>query len=50
MVIDSKPGYHARLVDCAEEATRRFVHGLGMDISEIDLLVPAPSARIFLTA
>ena len=48
MVIDSKPGYHARLVDCAEEATRRFLHGLGMDISEIDLLVPAPSSPDFL--
>jgi 3-oxoacyl-[acyl-carrier-protein] synthase III len=48
MVIDSKPGYHARLVDCAEEATHRFLSGLGLDISEIDLLVPAPSAADFL--
>ena len=48
MVIDSKPGYQARLVDCAEEATRRFLRGLGMDISEIDLLVPAPSGPDFL--
>ena len=48
MVIDSKPGYHARLVDCAEEATHRFLRRLGMGISEIDLLVPAPSSPDFL--
>jgi 3-oxoacyl-[acyl-carrier-protein] synthase-3 len=48
MVIDSKPGYQARLVDCAEEATHRFLRGLGMDISQIDLLVPAPSSPGFL--
>jgi 3-oxoacyl-[acyl-carrier-protein] synthase III len=48
MVIDSQPGYHARLTDCAEEATRRFLRRLGMDISEIDLLVPAPSFPDFL--
>jgi 3-oxoacyl-[acyl-carrier-protein] synthase III len=48
MVIDSKPGYQARLVDCAEEATHRFLRGLGMDISQIDLLVPAPSSPDFL--
>jgi 3-oxoacyl-[acyl-carrier-protein] synthase III len=48
MVIDSKPGYQARLVDCAEEATHRFLRGLGMDISQIDLLVPAPSSPEFL--
>ncbi len=48
MVIDSKPGYHARLVDCAEEATHRFLRGLGMDISQIDLLVPTPSSPDFL--
>lgn len=47
MVIDSKPGYHARLVDCAEEATHRFLRGLGMDVGQIDLLVPAPSAPQF---
>ena len=44
MVIDEKPGYQARLVDCAEEATHRFLHRLGMGIGDIDLLVPAPSA------
>ena len=49
MVIDEKPGYQARLVDCAEEATHRFLHGLGMDIGEIDLLVPAPLPRNSLT-
>jgi 3-oxoacyl-[acyl-carrier-protein] synthase-3 len=48
MVIDEKPGYQARLVDCAEEATHRFLHRLGMGISEIDLLVPAPSSPEFL--
>jgi len=48
MVIDSKPGYQARLVDCAEEATHRFLRDLGMDIGQIDLLVPAPSSPGFL--
>ena len=48
MVIDEKPGYQDRLVDCAEEATRRFLRRLGMGIGEIDLLVPAPSAPGFL--
>jgi 3-oxoacyl-[acyl-carrier-protein] synthase III len=42
MIIDRKPGYHARLTDCAEEATRRFLRRLGMNVGEIDLLVPAP--------
>lgn len=48
MVIDEKPGYHDRLVDCAEEATRRFLRRLEMDIGEVDLLVPAPSFQDFL--
>jgi 3-oxoacyl-[acyl-carrier-protein] synthase-3 len=48
MVIDEKSGYHARLADCAEEATRRFLHRLGLGVGEIDLLVPAPSAAGFL--
>jgi 3-oxoacyl-[acyl-carrier-protein] synthase-3 len=48
MVIDAKPGYQAHLVDCAEEATRRFLRRLGMGIGEIDLLVPAPAAAGFL--
>jgi 3-oxoacyl-[acyl-carrier-protein] synthase III len=43
MVIDAKPGYPARLVDCAEETVRRFLDRLGMGINDIDLLVPAPS-------
>jgi 3-oxoacyl-[acyl-carrier-protein] synthase III len=47
MVIDSRPGYQARLVDCAEEATHRFLRRLGMDIGDIDLLVPAPSSPGF---
>jgi 3-oxoacyl-[acyl-carrier-protein] synthase III len=48
MVIDERPGYQARLIDCAEEATHRFLHRLGMDMGEIDLLVPAPSSPGFL--
>jgi 3-oxoacyl-[acyl-carrier-protein] synthase-3 len=48
MVIDEKPGYHARLADCAEEVTRRFLRRLGMGVGEIDLLVPAPSTPAFL--
>ena len=44
MIIDERPGYQARCVDCAEEATRRFLGRLGMRIDEIDLLVPAPAA------
>jgi 3-oxoacyl-[acyl-carrier-protein] synthase III len=48
MVIDEKPGYQARLVDCAEEATCRFLRRLGLDIGRVDLLVPAPSSPGFL--
>ncbi len=48
MVIDEKPGYQARLADCAEDATRRFLARLGMGIGEIDLLVPASSSPDFL--
>jgi 3-oxoacyl-[acyl-carrier-protein] synthase-3 len=48
MVIDARPGYHARLIDCAEEAAHRFLRRLGMGIGEIDLLVPAPSSPDFL--
>ena len=48
MVIEEKPGYQDRLVDCAEEATRHFLRRLGMGIGEIDLLVPAPPAPGFL--
>jgi 3-oxoacyl-[acyl-carrier-protein] synthase III len=48
MVIDSQPGYHARLADCAEEAAHRFLRRLGMGVGEIDLLVPAPSSPEFL--
>jgi 3-oxoacyl-[acyl-carrier-protein] synthase III len=43
MVIEASPGYPARLVDCAEEAARRFLNRLGMGIDDVDLLVPAPS-------
>jgi 3-oxoacyl-[acyl-carrier-protein] synthase III len=48
MVIDARPGYHARLVDCAEESVHRFLRRLGMGISEIDLILPAPSSPDFL--
>jgi 3-oxoacyl-[acyl-carrier-protein] synthase-3 len=48
LVIDEKPGYQARLVDCAEEATRNFLGRLGMHLADVDLLVPAPSAPEFL--
>jgi 3-oxoacyl-[acyl-carrier-protein] synthase III len=50
MVIEEKSGYHARLVDCAEEVTCRFMHRLGMGVGEIDLLVPAPSWPGFVDA
>jgi len=48
MVIEEKPGYQARLADCAEEVIRRFLRRLGMGLDEIDLLVPAPSSADFL--
>ena len=50
MVIEGKPGYAARLADCAEEASRRFLRRLGMSWDEIDLVVPAPSSPDFLDA
>jgi 3-oxoacyl-[acyl-carrier-protein] synthase-3 len=50
MVIECKPGYAARLADCAEEASRRFLSRLGMGWGEIDLVVPAPSSPDFLDA
>lgn len=50
MVIDERPGYQARLVDCAEEATRRFLRRLDMGMDEVDLLVPAPSSSGFVDA
>jgi 3-oxoacyl-[acyl-carrier-protein] synthase III len=48
MVVEAASGYHARLADCAEEAVRRFLRRLGMGLTEVDLLVPAPSAPGFL--
>jgi len=48
MVVTMKPGYQARLADCAEEATRRFLRRQGLGIEDIDLLVPTPSAPDFL--
>jgi 3-oxoacyl-[acyl-carrier-protein] synthase III len=47
MVIDSRPGYDTLLIDCAEEAVRRFLRRLGMGMDEIDLFVPAPPAPDF---
>lgn len=43
MVVTIKPGFHARLADCAEEAARRFLRRLGLGTEDIDLLVPAPA-------
>jgi 3-oxoacyl-[acyl-carrier-protein] synthase-3 len=48
MVIESSPGYLARLADCAEDATRRFLHRVGLGVADIDLLIPAPAAPDFL--
>ncbi len=48
MLVTIKPGYHERLADCAEEATRRFLRRLGLNVEDIDLLVPAPCASDFL--
>jgi 3-oxoacyl-[acyl-carrier-protein] synthase-3 len=50
MAIEEKPGYEARLADCAEEASRRFLRRLGMGWGEIDLIVPTPSSPHFLDA
>jgi 3-oxoacyl-[acyl-carrier-protein] synthase III len=47
MAVTMRPGYPARLVDCAEEATRRFLRRVGMDVQDIDLLIPAPSTAGF---
>lgn len=47
MVIDARAGYAGRLVDCAVETTRRFLHRSALGIGDIDLLVPAPSAPEF---
>jgi len=47
MAVSMKPGYPARLVDCAEEATRRFLHRLDLGVEDIDLLVPSPSRAPF---
>ena len=42
MIVEERPGYHERLVDCAAESVRRFLDRLEMSIGDIDLLVPAP--------
>ncbi len=48
LLIEERPGYQARSVDCAEQATRRFLGRLGMGIDEIDLLIPTPASGEFL--
>jgi 3-oxoacyl-[acyl-carrier-protein] synthase III len=48
MVIEEKPGYRDRLVDCAEDATRGFLRDLGIGPDGIDLLAAAPAAPDFL--
>jgi 3-oxoacyl-[acyl-carrier-protein] synthase III len=48
MVVTMRPGYHARLADCAEEAARRFLRRVGLGVEDIDLLVPTPSVPEFL--
>jgi 3-oxoacyl-[acyl-carrier-protein] synthase III len=47
MVVAARPGYLARLADCAEEAVRRFLRRLGLGVEDIDLFVPAPAAASF---
>ena len=47
MVVTLKPGYQARLADCAEEAARRFLRRLGLGVEDVDLLIPAPSVPGF---
>ena len=47
MVVSVRSGYEARLADCAEETTRRFLRRLGLGIEDIDLLIPAPAAPGF---
>ena len=47
MAVSVKPGYEARLVDCAEEATSHFLRRAGLGIEDIDLLIPAPARAGF---
>lgn len=47
MTVALRPGYQARLADCAEEATRRFLRRLGLGVEDIDLLVPSPASAAF---
>ena len=48
MAVAVKPGYPARLVDCAEEATHRFLRRAGLGVEDIDLLIPAPARGEFI--
>lgn len=47
MVITERPGYQARLADCAEEAARNFLGRLEIGPGDIDLLIPGPAAPGF---
>jgi 3-oxoacyl-[acyl-carrier-protein] synthase III len=47
MAVSAKPGYQARLVEAAEEATRRFLTRAGLSVGDIGLLVPSPSRAGF---
>jgi 3-oxoacyl-[acyl-carrier-protein] synthase III len=47
MAVAMNPGYQARLVDCAEDATHRFLRRVGLGVEDIDLLVPSPSRSGF---
>jgi 3-oxoacyl-[acyl-carrier-protein] synthase-3 len=47
VVFQERPGYQARSVDCAEEATRHFLDRIGTGVQDIDLLVPAPPSPDF---
>jgi 3-oxoacyl-[acyl-carrier-protein] synthase III len=47
MAVALKPGYQARLVDCAEEATRGFLSRAGLGVEDIGLLIPSPSRAGF---
>jgi 3-oxoacyl-[acyl-carrier-protein] synthase-3 len=48
MVIEEKPGYRARLVDCADDAARGFLRDLRIRPADIALLAAAPAAPDFL--
>ena len=45
MAVHEKPGYQARLVDCAEETAHRFLRRVGLAMDKIDLLIAARPPR-----